>query len=111
MKIAGLFPGQGSQAVGMGKAFFEQDSAAKDIFLAADDALGFSLSKLCFEGPIEELTLTKNAQPAILTASYVSFVLSGVTPDAANSSSFNWLCVVVAGCIAKLLASPIFETW
>jgi len=72
-KLLGLFPGQGSQSIGMGKDFFEQDEQAKNLFEAADKALGYSISKLCFEGPEEELTLTQNAQPAILLSSIVAF--------------------------------------
>ena len=68
-KIAFLFPGQGSQAVGMGKDLVETFPTAKAIFQEANDALGFDLSKLCFEGPEEDLKLTTNTQPAILTAS------------------------------------------
>ncbi|HEX7664623.1 MAG TPA: ACP S-malonyltransferase, partial [Polyangiaceae bacterium] len=69
MSIAWLFPGQGSQAVGMGKEIFEASAAARAVFEEADSALGEKLSKLVFEGPIEELTLTANAQPAIVTTS------------------------------------------
>lgn len=68
-KIALVFPGQGSQFVGMGKELSAQSAAAKDIFAQADAALGFSLSGLCFEGPDDELKLTANTQPAILTMS------------------------------------------
>jgi len=64
-----VFPGQGSQSVGMGKDFCEQFSAARKIFAEADEALGFSLSQLCFSGPEADLKLTENTQPAILTAS------------------------------------------
>ena len=67
--IAFVFPGQGSQYVGMGKALFEASQAARRIFEQADETLGFSLSRLCFEGPSEELEDTINAQPAILTVS------------------------------------------
>ena len=67
--IAFLFPGQGSQKVGMGQALAEAYPEARAVFAEADAALGFALSKLCFEGPAEELTLTANAQPAILATS------------------------------------------
>ena len=62
-----LFPGQGSQSPGMGKELAERFSAARDVFLAADAAVGAPLSALCFSGPADELTLTHNAQPALLT--------------------------------------------
>jgi len=69
MKIAYIFPGQGSQAPGMGKDLAEKFEAAKKIFEEADEALGFALSELCFNGPAEDLQLTENTQPAILTTS------------------------------------------
>jgi [acyl-carrier-protein] S-malonyltransferase len=67
--IAFIFPGQGSQYVGMGKELFENFIVAKQIFEEADDALHFSISALCFEGPEEALKLTENTQPAVLTTS------------------------------------------
>jgi [acyl-carrier-protein] S-malonyltransferase len=68
-KIALIFPGQGSQVVGMGKELAEKYPLARQTFEQADDALGFKLSQLCFEGPEEQLRLTEITQPAILTAS------------------------------------------
>ena len=68
-KIAFVFPGQGSQVVGMGKEAFDASPAARETFEEADRALGESLSRLCFEGPEEELKLTANTQPAVLTTS------------------------------------------
>lgn len=67
MDVVLLFPGQGSQKPGMGKDVADAFSAARDAFARADAALGTPLSQLCFEGPAEELTLTHNAQPALLT--------------------------------------------
>ena len=69
MTTAWLFPGQGTQQVGMGKELHASSAAAREVWERADAALGFSLSKLCFEGPEAELTLTKFAQPAIVTTS------------------------------------------
>ncbi len=69
MTIAYIFPGQGSQYAGMGRELAERYPAARDAFAEADNALGFSLARLCFDGPAEELQLTENTQPAILTTS------------------------------------------
>src|SRR5579862_2842932 len=69
LKIAFMFPGQGSQAVGMGKDLAEKYTEARHTFEEADDALGYKLSQLCFEGPEDQLRLTEITQPAILTVS------------------------------------------
>ncbi|MBC7361574.1 MAG: ACP S-malonyltransferase [Candidatus Aminicenantes bacterium] len=93
-----LFPGQGSQYVGMGKDFYEKSQEARKIFKMADEVLGFSLSKLCFEGPEEELRLTSNTQPALLTVSYITYRLLGIKPDlAAGHSLGEYSALVAAG--------------
>lgn len=74
-RIALLFPGQGSQAVGMGRDLADRWPAARAVFQEADEALGFSLSTLMWEGPAEELTLTVNAQPALLTHSAAAWAV------------------------------------
>lgn len=72
-KIAYIFPGQGSQAVGMGKDLYDNFPSAKQVFEEADDALGFKLSEMCFSGDEADLQLTANTQPAILTVSIAAF--------------------------------------
>lgn len=69
-KTAWIFPGQGSQSVGMGLDLYETYAPAREVFDQADEKLGFPISKMCFEGPEEELKLTVNTQPALLTVSY-----------------------------------------
>jgi [acyl-carrier-protein] S-malonyltransferase len=105
--IAWLFPGQGTQDVGMGKAFYEASAAARAVFERADAALGFSISKLCFEGPKEELTLTMNTQPAILTASVATLAaLREANPAlplpafAAGHSLGEYSALVAAGALS-----------
>ncbi|BCW94258.1 MAG: malonyl CoA-acyl carrier protein transacylase [Thermoanaerobaculum sp.] len=74
-KVALLFPGQGSQAVGMGADLFQRYPEAREVFAQADEALGEKLSELCFSGPEEALRLTRNTQPAILTVSLAVFAV------------------------------------
>lgn len=98
--IAFLFPGQGSQYVGMGKEFYENFSLARRVFEEADDALHFSISKLCFQGPGEALKLTENTQPAILTTSIASLRVlqeeKGFTPQFAAGHSLGEYSALVA---------------
>src|SRR5712691_9827031 len=100
-KVAFVFPGQASQYPGMGKDLAEKYPAAKAVFSEADKTLGFSISKMCFEGTEEDLKLTANTQPAILTCSVaVVRVLAGkgLTPDfVAGHSLGEYSALVAAG--------------
>jgi [acyl-carrier-protein] S-malonyltransferase len=104
MSIAFLFPGQGSQKVGMGKALFEAFPESRAVFEEADRALGFSLSELCFEGPESDLQLTANAQPAILTASIAAcraLTSRGTRPQrVAGHSLGEYSALVAAGTLS-----------
>ncbi|MFC4184634.1 ACP S-malonyltransferase [Saccharococcus thermophilus] len=103
-KIAFIFPGQGSQTVGMGKDIAESDANARALFQAADERLGFSLSSLIFEGPQETLTLTYNAQPALLTTSIALLEKvkeAGITADyVAGHSLGEYTALVAAGVLS-----------
>ncbi len=98
--IAFVFPGQGSQYVGMGKALYDEFAAAKETFDEASEVLGFDMARLCFEGDPGELSLTANAQPAILTASTASLrVLGaerGIKPDFVAGHSLGEYSALVA---------------
>ncbi|HBY64165.1 MAG TPA: [acyl-carrier-protein] S-malonyltransferase [Solibacterales bacterium] len=102
-KIGFLFPGQGSQYAGMGKSLAERFAVAARVFEEADDALGFSISQLCFEGPEEALKLTENTQPALLTVSVAAFSVlkeQGRAPDfVAGHSLGEYSALVAAGAL------------
>jgi [acyl-carrier-protein] S-malonyltransferase len=106
MKTAFVFPGQGSQYVGMGKSLAEKFAAARAIFDLADQALGFSLTRICFEGPAETLQLTENMQPALLTVSVAAWRVldeQNVVPDFVAGHSLGEYSALVA---ANSLAFP-----
>lgn len=107
MTTAWLFPGQGTQSVGMGKALFDASAAAREIFERADAALGWSISRLCFEGPEDELTLTAHTQPAIVTVSIATLAaMRHAHPElpppafAAGHSLGEYSALVAAGALS-----------
>jgi [acyl-carrier-protein] S-malonyltransferase len=104
-KIAYMFPGQGSQTVGMGKDLYDNFSVAREVFEEADEALGFKLSEMCFSGDEADLQLTANTQPAILTTSVAAFrVLKSenfLTPNYVVGHSLGeYSALVAAGAIS-----------
>ncbi len=103
--VACLFPGQGSQRVGMGRDLAAEFAVARRTFEEADARLGMALSRLCFEGPEEALRATENAQPAILTASIAAYRVleeaAALEPAAvAGHSLGEWSALVAAGALA-----------
>ena len=98
-KLAFVFPGQGAQKVGMGKDFYDNYDVAKKMFKEADEALGYSIMKMCFEGPEDDLKLTANTQPAILTISCIANEIlkeNGVQPDITGGHSLGEYSALVA---------------
>jgi [acyl-carrier-protein] S-malonyltransferase len=111
MKTAFVFPGQGAQYAGMGRDVADKFPIARTAFNEADSALGFSISKLCFEGPDEDLKLTENTQPAILTTSTALFRIleeKGIRPDfVAGHSLGEYSALVAAGALKLADAAPL----
>jgi [acyl-carrier-protein] S-malonyltransferase len=101
MTIAYLFPGQGSQTVGMGRDLYERSPEARALFDRADEALGYSISKICFEGPEDELRLTRNTQPALLVVSTAACRLLGRDPAAAAGHSLGEYSALVAAGVLR----------
>ncbi len=103
MKLAVVFPGQGAQYPGMGKDLAENFSLAEDVFDAANEALGYDIKKLCFEGPKDELIKTEITQPAILTMSLATYKIlesKGIKPDITAGLSLGEYCsLVISGAL------------
>jgi [acyl-carrier-protein] S-malonyltransferase len=101
MTVAYLFPGQGSQTVGMGRDLYERSPEARALFDRADEALGYAISKICFEGPEDELRLTRNTQPALLIVSTAACRLLGRDPAVAAGHSLGEYSALVAAGVLR----------
>jgi len=118
MSTAFIFPGQGSQAPGMGKGLFDAFGAAREVFQEVDDALGQKLSKLIFEGPADELTLTANAQPALMAVSLAAMraldrefgVAVGKAAYVAGHSLGEYSALAAAGALSIADAARLLRT-
>ena len=100
-KVIVVFPGQGSQTVGMGHQIYKNHKIAKEVFEEVDDTLNFKLSKLIFEGPIEELTLTKNAQPSLMA---VSLAIVKVMEEETNKKISKFSEIIIGHSLGEYTA-------
>lgn len=109
MTTAWVFPGQGSQVVGMGRELYDQSAAARKVYDEADAALGFSISSLCFDGPEEQLMATENAQPALLTTCYAFLAAAREQGEALIRQEPAFVAGHSLGEYSALLAAEAFD--
>jgi [acyl-carrier-protein] S-malonyltransferase len=108
-KVAWVFPGQGSQLVGMGRDLYDGSKAAREVFEIADATLEVPITRLCFEGPVEELTATQNAQPAILTVSTAILAALGVISVASLGVAWRLRAQQAQVADAAPVSEPVVE--